>query len=98
MLSGPREAHHPADERVVTTVRVLIAVRKQFVQTVRRPQPSGRHVIAQRPQAWSRHRDQQRRLALATRGKVGETGAHELVAGQIGGHLIHARHFLHTPI
>ena len=89
MLGRPREAHHSTDERVVATVSAPVARREQLVETMGRPlAPTGRHIKAQRPQTRRGHGNQQRALALATRGEIGEPGAHKLVTGEAGGHAL----------
>jgi hypothetical protein len=91
MLGRPREANHPTDKSVVTTVSAPIALGKQFVKTMGRPlAPTRWHIEAQGPQPWGRHRHQQRRFALTARGEIGEPRAHELMTGEAHRHILHA--------
>jgi hypothetical protein len=85
MLSRPCETHDPADECVVTTVRIMFAIRKQFVQTVVcRPQAlTRRNVVTQRPQARSGHSDDQRRFGLPPGREVGKSLTHELMTRKL---------------
>ena len=91
MLGRPGEAHDPTDERVVATVRPVACLRcKQFVETVRWLfSPARWHVEAQGPQTRCRHRDDQRRFALAACRQIDKPLAHELMTGKISGHVEH---------
>lgn len=91
MLSRSRKAHYPGDQRVVTTVRPLVALGQQLIETVRWTfAPTIGDIEAQRPKARSRHRNHQPRLALTTRRKIDKAFVYELMAREI---IRNARHW-----
>jgi hypothetical protein len=86
MLRRSREAHHATDKRVIATVGIPAALREQLVETMRRPlAPTSRHIEAQCSQTRRRHRDQQRGLALAARGEIGEPALTSSWPGKLAG-------------
>jgi hypothetical protein len=90
MLGRPREANHSPDERVVAAVRSSLTLGEQLVEAMGGLRaPTRWHIEAQCPEPWAGHRNQQRRLALATSGEIVEPCSHELVTRKIDWNILH---------
>jgi len=92
MLGRPCKAHHTSDQRVVATVRPLIGLGEQFIETMGwLRSPTLRHIDPDRTQPRRSHGDEQCRLGLPARREIIEAHTYDLVSRQVISNFRHAQ-------